>query len=50
MAEKKQAAKSEQKEKAAQDTQINPAAGKDIDERMADLLKDHQAMGARPKG
>lgn len=31
-------------------TQINPSAGKTIDERMADLLKDHQNMGARPKG
>jgi hypothetical protein len=28
---------------------INPAAGKTIDERMADLLAEHQAMGARPK-
>ncbi len=28
--------------------EINPSAGKSIDERMADLLADHQRMGARP--
>lgn len=28
---------------------IPTANGKNIDERMADLLKEHQEMGARPK-
>lgn len=48
MAEKK-AATDKAAEKKAEETEVNPAAGKTIDERMADLLKDHQRMGARPK-
>lgn len=59
MAAKKQAA-----EEVADETTDEPGAtrtgvdvlphdaeilGKSIDERMAALLKDHQAMGARPK-
>lgn len=34
-------------EKAPKVVEVNPNEGKNIDERMADLLADHKRMGAR---
>ena len=52
MADKKVAKAAEPEEapkKEAKPVVDDTPQGKTIDERMADLLRDHQAMGARPK-
>lgn len=50
---KKQDEKPDEKPKDAEqkidNSGLEALSGKTIDERMAMLLKDHQAMGARPK-